>query len=95
MRDEPPYHPPDDLRQFLEKGPPPIYIGCGSIVLDDPRRFVETVLQTVKMCGIRAIISRGWSKLGEGLPNDDQVLFLGDCPHGMSIHRLSQIVATF
>jgi hypothetical protein len=36
FRDSPHYEPPADLVGFLEAGPAPIYIGFGSIVVDNP-----------------------------------------------------------
>jgi hypothetical protein len=30
------FTPPDELKKFLDDGPPPVYIGFGSIVVDDP-----------------------------------------------------------
>ena len=33
------YSPPDDLAEFLESGKAPIYIGFGSIVVEDPVRL--------------------------------------------------------
>tara|TARA_R110002050_G_scaffold166348_1_gene296842 strand:- start:1283 stop:1945 length:663 start_codon:yes stop_codon:yes gene_type:complete len=33
------YTPPDDLVEFLQSGPPPIYVGFGSIVVDNPEDF--------------------------------------------------------
>jgi hypothetical protein len=82
MRDEPQYTPPADLDAFLASGPPPLYVGFGSIVIENPQRLTETILEATRRCGVRVIISRGWSKLGGDSPNTDQVFFLGDCPHG-------------
>jgi UDP:flavonoid glycosyltransferase YjiC (YdhE family) len=82
MRDEPQYTPPPDLDAFLAAGSPPIYIRFGSIVLDNPKRFTEIILQAAQRCGVRVIISRGWSKLGGDSPSTGQVFFVGDCPHG-------------
>jgi sterol 3beta-glucosyltransferase len=31
------YEPPKDLLDFLEAGPPPVYIGFGSLVVDHPQ----------------------------------------------------------
>lgn len=82
LRDEPSYNCPPDLQLFLRSGPTPIYVGFGSIVIDDPKRLTDIILQAAKACGTRVIISRGWSKLGGDEPNTDQVFYLGDCPHG-------------
>ncbi|KAJ4249063.1 hypothetical protein NW762_012395 [Fusarium torreyae] len=59
FRDTPPYNPPFDLVEFLNAGPPPIYIGFGSIVLDDPKKVIDVILDSVKATGARAIISKG------------------------------------
>ena len=82
MRDEPVYTPPEDLASFLHSGPIPIYIGFGSIVLEDAKRMTEIILQACRMAGVRVIISRGWSKLGGADLSTDNVFYLGDCPHG-------------
>jgi UDP:flavonoid glycosyltransferase YjiC (YdhE family) len=47
-------------------------------VIDDPRALTETILQALKLTGIRALISRGWSKLGEDHKSNDEVFFLDE-----------------
>ncbi|KAJ7103729.1 sterol glucosyltransferase [Mycena epipterygia] len=90
FRDAPSYTPPSDLDAFLRAGPPPVYIGFGSIVIDDPRRMSTILLQAVQAASVRAIISRGWSKLdGPVLPN---VLYLGDCPHEWLFQHVAAVV---
>ncbi|KAF5664929.1 UDP-glucose,sterol transferase [Fusarium circinatum] len=63
FRDPPQYYPPTDLAQFLQNGPPPVYIGFGSIVLDNPEKVIGVILDSVQATGARAIISKGWSDL--------------------------------
>lgn len=92
FRESPEYDPPEELRAFLEHGPPPVYIGFGSIVADDPAKLTATLLEAVRETGVRAIISRGWSKLGDGQPHDDNVLFIGDCPHEWLFARVAAVV---
>lgn len=82
MREQPSYTPPEDLASFLSSGPVPVYVGFGSIVLEDAKETTEAIRQACKIAGVRVIISRGWSKLGGDDPNTDDVFFLGDCPHG-------------
>lgn len=90
FRQPPSYQPPPDLEQFLASGPPPVYIGFGSIVVDSPQRLSNTVLQAVAASGVRAIVSRGWSKLaGDGNPN---IYFIGDCPHEWLFQHVSAVV---
>lgn len=82
FREEPIYTPDAELDKFLKSGPTPIYIGFGSIVMDDADKMTAILLAAIQACGVRAIISRGWSNLGVG-QDDPNVFFLGDCPHGM------------
>ena len=82
FRDPPQYTPPAEISQFLEEGHPPIYIGFGSIVIEDPAGLTKIILDSVAACGVRAIISRGWSKLGAPNYDTKNVLFIDDCPHG-------------
>lgn len=87
------YTPPDDLQRFLDAGPPPLYIGFGSIVVDDPAGLTHTVLEAVKRSGQRALISRGWGNLGgSSLSAPDNVFFLSDCPHDWLFPRVSAVV---
>ncbi|KAG8920357.1 hypothetical protein FRC02_000954 [Tulasnella sp. 418] len=58
------YNPPRDLVDFLEAGDPPIYIGFGSIVVEDPEEMTEIIFRAIKLAGVRAIVSAGWGGLG-------------------------------
>lgn len=70
----------------------PIYIGFGSIVVDDPKALTTMIMQAVRRLQIRAIVSRGWSNLGEGCESDENVFFLGDCPHEWLFTRVAAVV---
>ncbi|EKG19875.1 UDP-glucuronosyl/UDP-glucosyltransferase [Macrophomina phaseolina MS6] len=90
FRDPPDYKPSDDLDKFLRSGPPPVYIGFGSIVLENAQHMSEVILEAVRTTGVRAIISRGWSKL-DG-PPDENIFFLGDCPHEWLFQHVAAVV---
>lgn len=90
--DPPNYQPPPDLDAFLRSGPPPVYIGFGSIVIEDPERLTAILLEAVRMAGVRAIISRGWSKLGGSSPSTRDVFYLGDCPHEWLFPRVAAVI---
>lgn len=84
------YSPPDDLRNFLIDGDPPIYIGFGSIVVNDPVSLTLLLIEATKISGVRAVISQGWSDLG--LISDEippNVLIIGNCPHDWIFNRVS------
>lgn len=89
------YDPDPKLAEFLASGPPPIYIGFGSIVIDEPDELTDMLLSAVRASGVRAIISKGWSGLGGGGKpkfRDDNVLYLGDCPHEWLFQTVAAVV---
>lgn len=84
------FTPPKDLEAFLSAGSAPVYIGFGSIVIDDPDRLMTMVLKAVKTLGIRAVISKGWSGF---IGDDDQdIFFIGDCPHEWLFQHMAAVV---
>ncbi|KAF1739492.1 Sterol 3-beta-glucosyltransferase UGT80A2 [Beauveria bassiana] len=90
FRDAPKFAPPADLVQFIESGPAPIYIGFGSIVLDDPDKVLRTILDAVRATGVRAIISKGWSDMpGSDSPD---IYWIADCPHEWLFQHVCAVV---
>jgi len=75
------YKPPQDLVDFFAAGPPPVYIGFGSIVVDDPKTLSKNVIEAVIQSGQRALISPGWAKLGEGMNLPPSIKLIGAAPH--------------
>lgn len=87
------YTPAPDLAAFLDAGEPPVYIGFGSIVVDDPNAMTKMIFEAVKITGRRALVSKGWGGLGAdelGIP--DGVFMLGNCPHDWLFKRVSAVV---
>jgi sterol 3beta-glucosyltransferase len=69
-----------DLVRFLEDGPPPVYIGFGSVNVKDSDSFTGTILEAVRRAGCRAVLGTGWTGLGRAaLPPD--VFPVGDTNH--------------
>ncbi|KAH7150277.1 hypothetical protein B0J13DRAFT_549849 [Dactylonectria estremocensis] len=92
LRDEPSYTPLPDLEAFLAKESPPVYVGFGSIVLEDAAEMTRVIKEACKRIGVRVIVSRGWSKLGGDEPNTDSLFYLGDCPHEWLFKRVAAVV---
>lgn len=85
------YKPPKDLVTFLEAGPPPVYIGFGSIVVDHPDKLTKMIFGAVKRAGVRALVSKGWGGLGEGdVP--EGIFLLGNVPHDWLFQYVSAVV---
>lgn len=91
FREMPKYTPSEDLQSFLEAGPPPIYVGFGSIVVEDVARFSSAIIDAITECGVRAIISPGWSRLQ--VPEDRPDIFcLEECPHEWLFQHVSTVI---
>ncbi|KAF2768855.1 UDP-Glycosyltransferase/glycogen phosphorylase [Teratosphaeria nubilosa] len=89
------YTPAPDLKDFLDAGPPPVYIGFGSIVLDDPDGMTKLIFDAVRKSGQRAFVSKGWGGFGAdqiegGIP--DGVFMLGNVPHDWLFKHVSCVV---
>ncbi|KAH8429328.1 glycosyltransferase [Aspergillus melleus] len=88
------YEPEPGLKAFLEAGSMPIYIGFGSIVVDDPVGMTRLLFEAVARTGQRAIISKGWGGLGDDSVVDvpHGIYLLGNCPHDWLFQRVSCVV---
>lgn len=85
------FKPPKELQDFLDAGEPPVYIGFGSIVVDDPDKFTQLIFEAVKMAGVRALVSKGWGGIGEG-DHPDNVFMLGNTPHDWLFPKVKAVV---
>lgn len=79
------------LLEFLAAGPPPVYVGFGSMVDRDPARTGELIVRALEGAGVRGLISSGWAKLTAArLPPTIRVI--GPTPHSRLFPRCSLVV---
>lgn len=83
--------PPRKLAAFLDAGPPPVYIGFGSMPMSDPSALAAEVRRTVDRLGTRAIVASGYQGL-KGLTSDETVLTIRHAPHDWLFDRVSAVV---
>ena len=84
------YQPPAELAAFLEAGEPPVYVGFGSVVVEDPEGLTNTIFAALTEAGRRGIVSAGWGGLGNIAPPDN-VLMIDKCPHDWLFPRCAAI----
>jgi len=90
---------------FLASGPPPVYVGFGSICCHSGKWMTLLVLRALVQTGKRAILQRGWAGLGaehikgeadevelQAYIDADNVLFMETCPHGVLFPKCEVIV---
>lgn len=93
---------PAGLERFLDEGPPPVYIGFGSMGGADPRRLAELALGALDRCGLRGLLVSGWGGLdlagaappeGRPLPGrEGRAYILPSAPHSLVFPRVGALV---
>jgi UDP:flavonoid glycosyltransferase YjiC (YdhE family) len=72
------WQPPCELVDFLQAGPPPVFVGFGSRVVPDAERLSTKIGAALQQARLRAVVQAGWS--GLSVTNDD-VLTVDEVPH--------------
>ena len=83
--------PPPDLLDFLQAGPPPVYIGFGSMGSRKPAETTDLVLQALAQTQQRAILLSGWG----GMQKTDlpaSVCMVDSIPHAWLFPRVAAVV---
>jgi UDP:flavonoid glycosyltransferase YjiC (YdhE family) len=94
LLDTPPnWQPPPEVVDFLEAGPPPVFVGFAS--MGDPMKAQETtrlVIEVLEKVGQRGILVSGWSGLGTDFPLPDSVCAVESIPYAWLMSRVSVVV---
>jgi sterol 3beta-glucosyltransferase len=85
------WRPQPELLDFLAAGPPPVYIGFGSMASREPRETAEMALEALRRTGQRGVLYAGWGGLHkEDLPGN--VFMVGSTPHSWLFPRMVAVV---
>jgi sterol 3beta-glucosyltransferase len=85
------YEPPVELTAFLDAGPPPVYVGFGSMVDHEREEMIRLIIEALARSGQRAILLGGWSELGS-LELPDFILRVDSVPHDWLFPRVAAVV---
>ncbi|MCC7448212.1 MAG: glycosyltransferase family 1 protein [Anaerolineae bacterium] len=89
--DESAWTPPAALVDFLEAGPPPVYIGFGSMADRNMARMTEISLAALKQSNQRGLLLTGWGGITQSdLP--DSVFKIDSAPHSWLFPRMAAVV---
>eukprot|EP00256_Glycine_max_P060300 XP_014629132.1 sterol 3-beta-glucosyltransferase UGT80A2 isoform X5 [Glycine max] len=86
------YEPPESLVKWLEEGDKPIYIGFGSLPVQEPKRMTQIIVDALEITGQRGIINKGWGGLGNLAEPKDSIYLLDNCPHDWLFLRCKAVV---
>jgi sterol 3beta-glucosyltransferase len=83
--------PPQPLVAFLRAGPPPVYVGFGSMPAQDAERLTATVLAALERAGQRGVLATGWGGLAAAeLPAS--IYLLDAAPHDWLFPQMAAVV---
>ena len=80
------------LERFIAAGPPPVYVGFGSMADLAAARTTTLVIEAARRAGLRLVIGRGWSTLGDDLGDHADVHVVGSVPHATLFPRMGAVV---
>ncbi|MFE9449242.1 glycosyltransferase [Streptomyces sp. NPDC006739] len=56
---------PGPLADWLADGPPPVFLGFGSMPVLDPPKLLDLIVRAAERTGLRLLVGVGWSDLSE------------------------------
>ncbi|MDN0197797.1 glycosyltransferase [Streptomyces sp. S.PNR 29] len=80
---------PLGLREFLDAGPAPVFVGLGSATVPDPEGLSAEIVRALRRAGLRGVIQRGWGELQAA---GDDMLTIGEVPHSLLFPRTAAVV---
>jgi sterol 3beta-glucosyltransferase len=85
------WQPPDELVDFLASGAPPVCVGFGSMIYEDPEAAADLVLAALEKVGCRGLLLTGWGALKpRALPAN--VFATESVPHDWLFSRVAAVV---
>ncbi len=85
------WRPPPELLRFIEAGPPPVYIGFGSMGGSEAARRTAIALGALERAGRRGLIASGWGGL-RAADVPESVFVIESAPHDWLFGRVAAVV---
>ncbi|TGP57269.1 glycosyltransferase [bacterium M00.F.Ca.ET.159.01.1.1] len=80
---------PDRLSAFLDAGPPPVYVGFGSISV--AREAGRAAIEAIRARGLRTVLAQGWAELGL-VDDGDDCLEIGEVNQQALFARVGVVI---
>lgn len=85
------WEPPSDLEEFLGSGPPPVFVGFGSMIWGKAETQLRLIIEALNKAGRRGIVQTAWQGTTPGIQSSDLYVTRG-LPHGWLFPKVSAIV---
>ncbi|WP_165969658.1 glycosyltransferase [Nonomuraea terrae] len=83
------WDPPAELVEFLADGPPPVFLGFGSMRHVPVPVIAKVVTEMIVRTGHRVIVQRGWARIDVDSPN---ALVIDHVPHSWLFPQVAAVV---
>ncbi|AXG81079.1 glycosyltransferase [Streptomyces paludis] len=80
---------PVELEDFLRAGPPPVFLGFGSMAGSAGERISELAAEALRLAGVRGVVQAGWAELSV---SGADLLTIGEVPHALLFPRTAAVV---
>eukprot|EP01103_Thecamoeba_quadrilineata_P013733 TRINITY_DN3901_c0_g1_i1.p1 TRINITY_DN3901_c0_g1~~TRINITY_DN3901_c0_g1_i1.p1 ORF type:complete len:877 (-),score=158.58 TRINITY_DN3901_c0_g1_i1:51-2645(-) len=84
------WKPPQELVDFLEHPQKPLYIGFGSVSVEDPDGLTKIIIEALSLTKQRAIIVKGWG--GYDFDYPENILSLDSVPHDWLFPKMAGVI---
>lgn len=85
------WKPPERLRKFLDHEQPVVFVGFGSMPVEDPAAVTSMVIEAARTLGCRLVLGAGWAGLGEDV-DSEAVFVLREAPYDWLFPRMAGLV---
>lgn len=85
----PRWQPPAELADFLAAGPPPVFVGFGSMAPGQAGRLSELITTAAAKARVRVVVQAGWAGLASV---GDDTMLAGDLPHDWLFPQTAAVV---
>ncbi|UJW32892.1 glycosyltransferase [Saccharothrix sp. AJ9571] len=82
---------PGDLEAFLGAGPPPVYVGFGSMAAHAPKDAARVAIESARAHGRRLVLASGWAGLA-AVDEADDCFVVGEVNQQALFRRVAAVV---
>ena len=86
------WEPSEELIQFIEKFPNPLYVGFGSMINAKPKEIGNTLLQLSKKHNLPIFINSSWGGIEIEGPLPENIFLVKDIPYDWLFSRVRAVV---
>ena len=82
--------PFSDLVEWLAAGPPPVFMGFGSMIIKDTKALAEIIKAAVSKVDCRIVVQSSWSDFD--VSSEPRCFNVGPCPHDWLMPQMCAVV---